>query len=60
MFAPETIGLINVVAYELALQGRQERDALFLVTDERKRSELEAVLESAKRRRGECTGACAA
>ena len=60
MFAPETLGLINQVAYELACQGKPEREALFLVTDPRKRSQLEAVLESAKRRRGECTTACAA
>jgi hypothetical protein len=50
MFVDERLELINRVAYELILQGRPQCEALFLVTDVRKRKQLEAVLESAKRR----------
>ncbi len=46
----ERLELINRVAYELVLQGRPQREALFLVIDPRKRKQLEAVLESAKLR----------
>ena len=42
--------LVNVVALELIRQGKPQRQALFLLTDPRKRAELEAVLESARRR----------
>jgi hypothetical protein len=59
VFAPETRDLINHVAYELVCQGKPQREALFLVTDCRKKVELEAVLESAKRRQMPCP-ACAA
>jgi lipocalin len=58
MFDLQSLNLINRVAYELALQGRPERDALFLVTDPRRKAELEAVLQSAEKR-GQCTS-CAA
>ena len=50
MFSTETLSFINMVAYELSIQGRQERDAIALVTDPRRKNELEAVIESARLR----------
>jgi len=40
MFDLQTLCHINAVAHELALRGLPERDALFLVTDPRRREEL--------------------
>lgn len=48
MFCPLSTNLVNVVALQLARQGRPEKDALVLTTDPRRKADLEAVLKSAK------------
>lgn len=54
MFALETIQLLNAVAYQLALEGKPESLALTLITDPRRKAELDALLARMEQRQADC------
>lgn len=51
MWSLEGQAVINTLAVELARQGKPERDALVLATDQRKQAERDKVLAEAKARK---------
>lgn len=53
----DTNTLKQILALELARQGKHERDALFIATDPKRKAERDALLASARNRKGEAEAA---
>lgn len=50
MFDLNSLNLVNVVAHELVLQGRNQSEAIKIVSDKNRQEELQTIIKSYEQR----------